>query len=81
MAPMVVGADLGCHPLYLFTSIGFGAMFCSWMNDSGFWVISRLGGLTESETLRSWTVLLSLISVLGLIQALVAAKLWPNLWF
>jgi H+/gluconate symporter-like permease len=37
--------------------------------------------LTEGETLRSWTVLLSLISVLGLIQALVAARLWPNLWF
>jgi GntP family gluconate:H+ symporter len=51
------------------------------MNDSGFWVISRLGGLTEGETLRTWTVLLTIISIAGLLQILVAAKLWPNLWF
>jgi GntP family gluconate:H+ symporter len=50
------------------------------MNDSGFWVISKLGGLTESETLRSWSVLLTVISVVGLIQAMIAAAIWPNLW-
>jgi GntP family gluconate:H+ symporter len=44
-------------------------------------VISRLGGLTEGETLRSWTVLLTIISIVGLIQALIFAALWPNLWF
>ena len=71
----------GVHLFYIYLAVGYGATTLSWMNDSGFWVFSRLGGLTEGETLRSWTVLLSLISVLGLIQALVAAKLWPNLWF
>lgn len=49
MAPMITGGNLGCHPLYLFTSIGFGAMFMSWMNDSGFWVVSRLSGMTEKK--------------------------------
>jgi GntP family gluconate:H+ symporter len=71
----------GVHPLYIFLAIGYGATTLSWMNDSGFWVISRLGGLTEGETLRSWTVLLTVISIVGLLQALVAAALWPNLWF
>lgn len=70
----------GVHPLYVFLAVGYGATVFSWMNDSGFWVVGRLGGLTEGETLRSWTVLLSVISVVGLIQALVAAALWPNLW-
>jgi GntP family gluconate:H+ symporter len=71
----------GVHPLYVFLAVGYGATILSWMNDSGFWVISRLGGLTEGETLRSWTVLLTIISVVGLLQALVGAAIWPNLWF
>ncbi|MBM3843749.1 MAG: hypothetical protein FJ397_10910 [Verrucomicrobia bacterium] len=74
-------AGFGVHVFYIYLAVGYGASMLSWMNDSGFWVIGRLGGLTEGETLRSWTLLLSLISVLGLIQALVAARLWPNLWF
>ncbi len=71
----------GVHAFYIFLAVGYGAMFCSWMNDSGFWVISKLGGLTQGEALRSWTILLSIISVVGLLQALVAAAFWPNLWF
>jgi GntP family gluconate:H+ symporter len=71
----------GVHTLYIFLAVGYGATILSWMNDSGFWVISRLGGLTEGETLRTWTVLLTVISIAGLVQVLVAAAIWPNLWF
>lgn len=65
------------HPMYLFLAVGFGAFCCSWMNDSGFWVVSRLGGLTEKETLRSWTVLLTVTSVIGLIFTLLVATILP----
>ncbi|MFM9093217.1 MAG: GntP family permease, partial [Verrucomicrobiota bacterium] len=71
----------GVHLFYIYLAVGYGATILSWMNDSGFWVFSRLGGLTEAETLRSWTVLLTVISVVGLLQALVASALWPRLWF
>ncbi len=71
----------GMHIFYIYLAVGYGATTASWMNDSGFWVIGRLGGLTEGETLRSWTVLLTLISLVGLVEALVASALWPNLWF
>lgn len=71
----------GVHPIYIFLAVGYGATILSWMNDSGFWLVSRLGGLTEAETLRSWTVLLTVISVVGLLQALIASAIWPNLWF
>jgi gluconate:H+ symporter, GntP family len=77
MAPMVAGGALGCHPLYLFTAIGFGAMFCSWMNDSGFWVVSRLSGMTEKETLRTWSMQTLADSVLGLGVTFLASKLLP----
>jgi gluconate:H+ symporter, GntP family len=74
-------AGFGVHTFYIFLAVGYGATILSWMNDSGFWVISRLGGLTEGETLRTWTVLLTIISIAGLLQAMIAAAIWPNLWF
>ena len=52
-------------------------MTCSWMNDSGFWVVSRLGGLTERETLRSWTVMLTAVSLTGFVVTFIASKLLP----
>lgn len=69
MEPMLAGSPH--HPLVLFVAIGYGALGCSWMNDSGFWLVSRLGGFTERQTLRSWTVLLTVLSVAGLVVALV----------
>jgi gluconate:H+ symporter, GntP family len=65
------------HPMYVFLATGFGGLCCSWMNDSGFWVVSKLGGLTEKETLKSWTVLLTAISVVGLLFTLLASRLLP----
>lgn len=65
------GAEaLGVPALALYLAIGYGGLCLSWMNDSGFWIFSRMSGLTERETLRSWTVLLSLVSFIGLLEAL-----------
>jgi len=77
MAPMVASGELTCHPVYLFLSIGFGAMFCSWMNDSGFWAVSKLSGMTEKETLRTWSVQLTANSIFGLLVVFVFSKLVP----
>ncbi len=77
MQSVAGAAGWDCHPFYLYLAIGYGSFFCSWMNDSGFWVVSRLGGFTEKETLRTWTVLLSVLSVTGLVQALVLSWLLP----
>ena len=68
---------LTCHPIYMFLAVGFGAICCSWMNDSGFWVVSRLSGFTERETLRTWTVLLTAISVIGFLATLLLAAVLP----
>jgi GntP family gluconate:H+ symporter len=71
------GTALPFHPLYLFLAIGFGSMIGSWMNDSGFWVVGKLSGFTERETLMTWTVLTTFISVVGLIEVLIASSLVP----
>jgi GntP family gluconate:H+ symporter len=47
------------------------------MNDSGFWVVSRLSGLTEKETLKSFSVMLTIVSAVGLVVTLLASKLMP----
>ena len=78
--PMIdpaVAGKLGFHPMYIYLSIGFGAFCCSWMNDSGFWVVNRLSGMTERETLRSWTVMLTVVSLFGLVLTFIASKLLP----
>ena len=78
MLPIVEGGTaLPYHPVYLFLAIGFGAMFFSWMNDSGFWVVSKLSGMTEKETLKSWSVVVTINSVVGLIVTLIAAAVFP----
>jgi GntP family gluconate:H+ symporter len=54
--------NLPYHPVYILLSIGFGSLFISWMNDSGFWVVTRMSGFTEKEGLQTWTVLLAVIA-------------------
>jgi GntP family gluconate:H+ symporter len=71
----------GISPIYVLLAIGFGSKFMSWMNDPGFWVIGRLGGLTQEETLGSWTILVSIVSVLGLIEVWAVSALFPHLPF
>ncbi len=63
--------------VYAATAVGSGSLFGSWMNDSGFWVFTKMGGLTEGESLRSWTPLLAVLSIVGLISTIVFSQLLP----
>jgi gluconate:H+ symporter, GntP family len=74
-------AGFSVHPLYIFLAIGFGSKCLSWMNDAGFWVVSRMSGLTQGEMLRTWSPQLSIISVIGLIEVLILSAIWPQLPF
>jgi len=77
IAPTLALLDLPFHPAYLVGAIGFGATTTSWMNDSGFWIVSRLAGLTESETLKIWTVQLTIIAVIGFIWVWILTMILP----
>jgi GntP family gluconate:H+ symporter len=68
---------LGFHPVYLATAIGGGSLIGSWMNDSGFWIFAKMGGLTEVETLKSWTIMLMVLGFTSLLTTLLLAKLLP----
>jgi GntP family gluconate:H+ symporter len=71
------GAALPFHVVYVATAIGSGALVGSWMNDSGFWVVSRMSGLTEVETLRSWTPLLAVVGVTSMVVTVLMALVLP----
>jgi gluconate:H+ symporter, GntP family len=77
MATVVDANTLPYHPVYIYLAIGFGSIILSWMNDSGFWVVCKLSGMTERETLKTWTVLLTGISIIGLIEILLLAPIIP----
>lgn len=71
------GSALPYHPLYIYLAIGFGSIGGSWMNDSGFWVVGKLSGFTEKETLRTWSLMLLIISVVGLIPVWLFSYILP----
>jgi GntP family gluconate:H+ symporter len=77
VAGMTDTAGLGFHPVYLAMAIGCGSKPFPWMNDSGFWIISRMSGMTEGETLRSFSCMITLMALAGLALVILAAKLWP----
>lgn len=78
MSPLMADASqMTFHPVYIFLAIGFGSMIMSWMNDSGFWVVSKLSGFTEGETLRTWTVVATVNSVAGISVVYILSKVLP----
>lgn len=77
LVAMVDLDTLGFHPVYLATAIGSGSLVGSWMNDSGFWIFARMGGLTEAQTLRTWTLLLVLMGLVGMAMTLLLAWAVP----
>lgn len=77
MAAILGGTTLPYHPIYIFASIGFGSLVGSWMNDSGFWVVCKMSGFTERETLGTWTLLLVVVGVTGFLQVVLLSFLLP----
>ena len=68
---------LSYHPVYLALAIGCGSKPFPWMNDSGFWVISRISGMSEQETLKTHTPMVTLMGFTGILVTLLAAWLMP----
>ncbi len=77
MASFAAGVELSFHPVYLAIAIGCGSKMFLWMNDSGFWVIGKMSGMTEWETLKYVTPMTSCMGLFGLILTILAASFMP----
>ncbi|HAR6608790.1 TPA: gluconate permease [Staphylococcus pseudintermedius] len=51
-------------------AIGAGSIFCSHVNDAGFWMFKEYFGLTVKETFLTWSLIETIISVSGLVFVL-----------
>ena len=59
------------HLACITASIAGGATVCSHFNDSGFWLVKTLVGMDEKTTLRTWTMMETLVGATGFVVALI----------
>jgi len=72
IAPLLMTLDLSePHKALIVIAIASGATTASHVNDSGFWLVAKYLGMTEKQTLQSWTVLDTIVSVTGFSLALL----------
>ena len=72
MAPILQLQPISAPSLGLLViAISSGATILSHVNDSGFWLVSRYLGMSETNTLKTWTVMTTLISLVGLASCLL----------
>ena len=77
LSGMTQSEGLSYHPLYIGLAIGCGSKLIPWMNDAGFWIICKMSNLTEKETLKTFSPMLTIMGITGLVVLLIAAKLMP----
>ena len=77
MAAGIIAAIPGISelsPLYLActtAAVAGGATVCSHFNDSGFWLVKSLVGMDEKTTLKTWTIMETLVGGTGFVVALI----------
>jgi GntP family gluconate:H+ symporter len=69
MAPLVAN-DMAIDRPLLALAIGAGSLFFSHVNDAGFWLINQYFGMSVKDTIKTWSVMETIISVCGLIGVL-----------
>lgn len=63
-------AHSGVNPNLMVLAIGAGSLLCSHFNDSGFWLFKEYFNLSVRDTLRSWSAMETIVSVVGLLGVL-----------
>ena len=70
VAPLAAGMST-THTSLLVLAVGAGSVFFSHVNDAGFWLVKEYFGMDVPQTLKSWSLMETVLSVVGL--ALVMA--------
>jgi GntP family gluconate:H+ symporter len=69
-------ARTGTSPEWTVLAIGAGSLFFSHVNDAGFWLVKGYLGTSTADTFKTWSLLETLISVVGLLLVLAASRIW-----
>ncbi|WP_337043698.1 gluconate:H+ symporter [Emticicia sp. 17c] len=70
VAPLVSG-QTGVKPELMVLSIGAGSLLFSHLNDGGFWLFKEYFNLSIKDTIKTWSVMETIVSVVGLLGVLV----------
>ena len=74
MAPLL-GVMPGVNKELLVLSIGAGSLIASHVNDGGFWLVKEYLNMSVPQTLATWTIIETIVSVVGLLGVLLLAVL------
>ncbi|MEV4335283.1 gluconate:H+ symporter [Streptomyces sp. NPDC049597] len=70
VAPLA--ADMSTsHAALLVLAIGAGSLFFSHVNDAGFWLVKEYFGMNVGQTIKTWSVMETIISVVGIVFVLL----------
>ncbi|WP_395359813.1 gluconate:H+ symporter [Streptomyces sp. YH02] len=70
VAPLAEGMSTSETAL-LVLAIGAGSLFFSHVNDAGFWLVKEYFGMTVGQTIKTWSVMETIISVVGIVFVLL----------
>ena len=69
IAPMITQSHV--DPNLMVLSIGAGSLLFSHVNDSGFWLFKEYFNLSVKDTIRSWSMMETIVGVMGLIGVMI----------
>ncbi|MCC6280764.1 MAG: gluconate permease, partial [Saprospiraceae bacterium] len=61
----------GVSPELMTLAVGAGSLMCSHVNDTGFWMFKEWFGLSLRDTFRSWTLMETIVGIMGLVGVLL----------
>jgi GntP family gluconate:H+ symporter len=70
VAPLAAGMSTS-HTALLVLAIGSGSLFFSHVNDAGFWLVKEYYGMSVGQTLKTWSVMETIISVVSIVFILL----------
>jgi Gnt-I system high-affinity gluconate transporter len=76
IAPMLTGTNI--NPSLIVLATGAGSLMFSHVNDSGFWLFKEYFNLTVKETLKTWSVMETIVSIVGLLMVALLYFLTPH---
>ncbi len=72
LAPVVAAGGVDANLMVL--AIGAGSLFCSHVNDAAFWMFKEYFGVSVADTFKSWTMMETIVSLMGLAGVLLLAQ-------
>ncbi|GAA4608908.1 gluconate:H+ symporter [Actinoallomurus liliacearum] len=70
VAPLASGMS-SSHTALLVLAVGAGSLFFSHVNDAGFWLVKEYFGLSVGQTVKTWSLMETIISVVAFVLVLL----------